>query len=33
LLFKEVELLEAAIEVVSYVVPGVTIEVDIFVSP
>jgi acyl-CoA reductase-like NAD-dependent aldehyde dehydrogenase len=33
LLFKEVELLEASIEVVSYVVPGVAIEVDIFVGP
>lgn len=33
LLFEEVELLEAAVEVVTYVVPGVAIEVDIFVCP
>ena len=33
LLFEEIELLEAAIQVVSNVVPRITIEMDVFVSP
>jgi len=32
-LFEEIELFEAAIEVVSNIVPRVAIEVDIFVCP
>jgi hypothetical protein len=33
LLFEEVELLEAAVEVVPDVVPRVAVEVDVFVCP
>jgi hypothetical protein len=33
LLLEEIELFEAAVEVFSYVVPAVSIEVDVFVGP
>jgi hypothetical protein len=33
LLFEEVELLEATVKIVSYIVPGITVKVDVFVCP